>query len=90
MVLRRKKAREEIPDYDMFRIRDAQEVAEYVDLLFEDMKKIQNDFVIEQDYVDNKEMHMKVSSKDRVALIDFIEELHAIFDLIPETLFISI
>lgn len=28
--------------------------------------------------------------KDRASLIDFVEELHAIFDLIPETLFISI
>ena len=31
-----------------------------------------------------------VTEKERATLIDFIEELHAIFDLIPETLFISI
>lgn len=39
MVLRRKKQRDEIPDYDMFRVRDAQEVAEYVGPIFEDMKE---------------------------------------------------
>lgn len=38
MNLRRKKLREEIPDYDMFKIKDSQEAAEYVDLIFEDMK----------------------------------------------------
>lgn len=38
LALRRKKLREEIPDYDMFRVRDAQEAAEYADEIFENMK----------------------------------------------------
>lgn len=46
MTLRRKRLREDIPDYDMFKVKDAQEAAEYVDLIFEDMKKIQEDFWI--------------------------------------------
>ena len=90
MILRRKKAREDIPDYDMFRIRDAQEVAEYVDAVYEDMKEIQKDYRIDWDYLTEGNLAMKVSTKDRATLIDFVEELHAIFDLIPETLFISI
>lgn len=33
---------------------------------------------------------MSITTKDWAQVIDFIEELHAIFDLIPETLFIAI
>jgi hypothetical protein len=85
LLLRRKKIRKEIPDYDMFKVRDAQEAAEYVDIIFEDMKKIEMDFRIERDYLCEK-----ISERDRAVIIDFVEELHAIFDLIPETLFISV
>ena len=41
MLLRKKKQREEIPDYDMFRVRDSQEVAEYTDQIFSWMKESQ-------------------------------------------------
>ena len=81
LALRRKKGRESVPDYDMFRVRDAQEVGEYVEEIFQDMKSKQKDYHISQDFHDHS---------DRAQIIDFIEELHAIFDLIPETLFISI
>lgn len=81
--------RGDIPDYDMFRIKDAQEVAEYADLIFEDMKKSQLSFKIERDYINNPGS-VEISPRDRAQLIDFVEELHAIFDLIPETLFVSI
>lgn len=37
----------------MFRVKDAQEVAEYVDLIFDDMKKVQSTFWIERDYINN-------------------------------------
>lgn len=90
MVLRRKKQRDEIPDYDMFRVRDAQEVAEYVGPIFEDMKESQKKFTIQQNYLERERAGLKITVKDRASLIDFVEELHAIFDLIPETLFISI
>jgi hypothetical protein len=53
------------------------------------MKKIQNDFRIERDYINNPGS-LPIATKERAQVIDFIEELHAIFDLIPETLFISI
>jgi len=90
MVLRRKKQRDEIPDYDMFRVRDAQEVAEYVGPIYEDMHQVQSKFKIEENYLERERPGLKISVKDRASLIDFVEELHAIFDLIPETLFISI
>ena len=82
LVLRRKKLRQELPDYDMFRVRDAQEAAEYVDEIFDNMKEL------EEHFRPGEQPH--VTAKERAQLIDFIEELHAIFDLIPETLFISI
>ena len=37
----------------MFKVKDAQEAAEYVDIIFEDMKKVQSDFKIEWDYVNS-------------------------------------
>lgn len=89
LSLRRKKVREGIPDYDMFKVKDAQEAAEYVDIIYEDMKNVQPNFRIERDYV-NHPGELVISTRDRAQMIDFIEELHAIFDLIPETLFISI
>jgi hypothetical protein len=89
LSLRRKKVREGIPDYDMFKVKDAQEAAEYVDIIYEDMKNVQPNFRIERDYV-NHPGELAITTRDRAQMIDFIEELHAIFDLIPETLFISI
>lgn len=70
----------------MFRVRDAQEVGEYVEEIFGDMKKTEVMFKSSQSYIGED----KLTIKERASLIDFIEELHAIFDLIPETLFISI
>ena len=64
MVLWRKKLRGDIPDYDMFKIKDAQEAAEYVDLIFEDMKKVQNDFRIERDYINNPGA-LPITTKER-------------------------
>ena len=90
MVLRRKKQREEIPDYDMFRVRDSQEVAEYADSIFKWMRESQEEFAMENHYVDSPIGEKRVTHQGRAALIDFVEELHAVFDLIPETLFITI
>lgn len=87
--LRRKRVRDGIPEYDMFKVKDSQEAAEYVDIIFEGMKQSQADFRIEKDYV-NHPGDFTISARDRAGMIDFIEELHAIFDLIPETLFISV
>ncbi len=85
LAVRKKKLRETIPDYDMFRVRDAQEVGEYVEEIFSDMKAKQEGFRVAKDYLSDT-----LTLKDRASLIDFVEELHAIFDLIPETLFVSI
>lgn len=54
MVERKKKMRNQVPDYDMFRIRDTQEVADYVDEIFNDMKEKEKGYVIETDYVTEK------------------------------------
>ena len=61
------------------------------------MKSIQGEYAIQKDYIykpgiysSSKPTETKVTEKDRASLIDFVEELHAIFDLIPETLFIAI
>ena len=53
------------------------------------MKTSQSDYWIERDYINNP-LSMTITTWDRAQVIDFVEELHAIFDLIPETLFISI
>lgn len=44
LALRWKKLRENLPDYDMFRVRDAQEVAEYSEEIFSNMKAQQENF----------------------------------------------
>lgn len=36
-----------IPDYDMFRLKDAQEAGEYAEIIFEEMKKAQSSYRIE-------------------------------------------
>ena len=91
MMERKKKVRAQVPDYDMFRIRDTQEVADYVDEIFNDMKAKEKEFKIERDYaVDKKTSKSTITKQERATLIDFVEELHAVFDLIPETLFITI
>ncbi len=64
MALWRKRMRGEIPDYDMFRLKDAQEVAEYVEIIFDEMKKAQSDYWIERDYVNNP-LSMQISTRDR-------------------------
>lgn len=64
MALWRKRMRGEIPDYDMFRFKDAQEVAEYVEIIFDEMKKAQIDYWIERDYVNNP-LSMQISTRDR-------------------------
>jgi len=92
---RKKKVRQQVPDYDMFRIRDMQEVADYVDEIFNDMKVKEKEYAIERDYVVNKKpmspkSKMTITKLERAILIDFVEELHAVFDLIPETLFVTI
>lgn len=53
------------------------------------MKETEESFKMERYYLDEPGK-MKVTIQDRAQIIDFVEELHAIFDLIPETLFISI
>ena len=45
---------------------------------------------MENHYVDTPIGEKRVTHQGRAALIDFVEELHAVFDLIPETLFITI
>lgn len=44
LALRRKKLRDGLPDYDMFRVRDAQEVAEYSEEIFTNMKAQEEHF----------------------------------------------
>ena len=74
----------------MFRVRDSQEVAEYADSIFKWMRESQEEFAMENHYVDTPIGEKRVTHQGRAALIDFVEELHAVFDLIPETLFITI
>ena len=45
---------------------------------------------MENHYVDNPIGSKAITAVTRASLIDFVEELHAVFDIIPETLFITI
>ena len=90
MLLRKKKLRSDIPDYDMFRVRDSQEVAEYTDSIFKWMRESQDEYKMANAYVENPLGEKTISAQGRAQLIDFVEELHAVFDLIPEALFITI
>ncbi|KAI9257353.1 cyclin-like protein [Phascolomyces articulosus] len=62
-------------------------VEEYEDEIFEHLRKAELETLADPDYVSN---HTDISWKMRGVLVDWVIEIHYIFQLLPETLFLAV
>jgi transcription initiation factor TFIIIB Brf1 subunit/transcription initiation factor TFIIB len=99
MKLRRKELNKDISFQDVINFRTPELVGEYVGKCVNWMKWQEEQFKIENNYIDNppskksadkkKSMTVKLSRQDRAKAVDLIIEIHRKYGLVPETLFVA-
>jgi len=74
-------------DIDSNDVSDPNQVVDYVDNIYQYLKLIEDQRKICHDYM---KLQTDLSTKMRIILVDWIIEVHKLFKLIPETLFLTV
>lgn len=82
---RRKAILKELEVCDLLDLRNPQYVAEYSTSIYNNMKKEENTFLIDKDFLQETE----IEERHRKRLVEWLSEVHNKFRLLPETFFIT-
>jgi hypothetical protein len=82
---RRKAVLKELEVCDLLDLRNPQFCAEYSTSIYHNMKKEEDAFLINKDFLENTE----IEERHRRRLVEWLSEVHSKFRLLPETFFIT-
>lgn len=82
---RRKAILKELEVCDLLDLRNPQYVAEYSTSIYQNMKKEEDAFLIDKNFLENTE----IEERHRRRLVEWLSEVHNKFRLLPETFFIT-
>ncbi|KAI7858163.1 cyclin-like protein [Circinella umbellata] len=87
LELRSEQARLQDPTFVQNCVPDPMLVAEYEEEIFEHLRKQELETLADPNYVSN---HTEITWKMRGVLVDWVIEIHYLFQLLPETLFLAV
>jgi transcription initiation factor TFIIIB Brf1 subunit/transcription initiation factor TFIIB len=100
LKLRKKELNKDISFQDVINFRTPELVGEYVGQCIQWMKEQEEQFKIENNYIDNppakkigirkKMVTHKLTRQDRALAVDLVIEIHRKYGLVPETLFVAV
>jgi cyclin B len=76
-----------VEDIDLYDWDDPQAVTEYVDDIYDYMREIELRYMVNPRYMANQ---VDINEKMRSILLDWLVEVHRMFKLLPETLFLAV
>jgi len=76
-----------VEDIDLYDWDDPQAVTTYVDDIYDYMREVEQKYMVSARYMANQ---VDINEKMRAILLDWLVEVHRMFKLLPETLFLAV
>jgi len=71
-------------------MRDTQTVTEYTGNIYANMRREEQKYLLQPDYLSKSQMPTEVKDTSRAFLVEWIIDVHRKFRLMPETLYVTV